>query len=314
MIFRTQLAWPDSNFTWLKPILGGWINDTGVYYASNPAMYTFERPFSIAAGTTSLTCNFGITTDDFIVSLELVRPDSSTIPLTIPASPAYTVSPAITNVISSPMAGTWKIRVVTNFFDTTAGLLVSGTITKSDQTIVCLPATKDAMLHQFTPTTNYGSNTLLRASRHTYTSGGGSGFYTTKVLHQFDLSSIPAGAVITSAIMKLHVNTNPSAIPYNYHYDLGGGTGNGASVRQVAGPWAENTVTWNTAPLLFLTPVTVPSLGNGSTADVVSNVTTMVQNMILTGINNGFEISLTDNSNYYQEPCIIMMLIIHYIF
>ena len=100
------------------PISGsnaGWINDTGVYYASNPAIYTFERPFSIAAGTTSLTCNFGITTDDFIVSLELVRPDSSTIPLTIPASPAYTVSPAITNVISSPMAGTWKIRVVTNF-------------------------------------------------------------------------------------------------------------------------------------------------------------------------------------------------------
>lgn len=29
MIFRTQLAWPDSNFTWLKPILGGWINETG---------------------------------------------------------------------------------------------------------------------------------------------------------------------------------------------------------------------------------------------------------------------------------------------
>ncbi|MBI3235651.1 MAG: cbb3-type cytochrome c oxidase subunit I [Bacteroidetes bacterium] len=29
MIFRAQLAWPDSNFTWLKPILGGWINETG---------------------------------------------------------------------------------------------------------------------------------------------------------------------------------------------------------------------------------------------------------------------------------------------
>ena len=167
-------------------------------------------------------------------------------------------------------------------------------------TTVCVPALKDAMLHEFTPTTNYGTNPLLRASRHTYSSGGGNGFYTTKVLHQFDLSSIPAGAIITSATMKLHVDTNPAAIPYDSHYDLGGGTGNGATVRQVATPWAENTVTWNTAPALLAPTVTVPSLGNGSTADVVSNVTAMVQNMVTSGINNGFEISLTDNSDYYH--------------
>jgi cytochrome c oxidase subunit 1 len=29
MIFRIQLAWPDADMTWIKPLLGGWINDSG---------------------------------------------------------------------------------------------------------------------------------------------------------------------------------------------------------------------------------------------------------------------------------------------
>ena len=165
---------------------------------------------------------------------------------------------------------------------------------------VCLPATQDAMIHEWVPTTNYGTNPLLSSSRWTYDAGGGSGFYTTKVLHQFDVSTLPVGAIITSAIMKLHVDVTAIAA-YNQHYDLGGGTGNGATVQQVGSAWSESAVTWLTAPTGFISSTTIPSMGNGSTADVIVDVTTMVQNMISTGINNGFMTSMTDNSDYYHS-------------
>jgi hypothetical protein len=275
------------------------INSFGDCCGNLPGIYTFERNFTVASGTTNFSCNFSIAYDDAFVSLELVRPDLSTVPLTVVPTTPYHLSVPITNVISSPMTGTWKIRAKVDFIDSIGFYLLSGKITMANQTIVCVPASKDTMLHEFVPTTNYGSNTVLQPSRWTYDSGGGSGFYSTKTLQQFDLSAIPSGAVITSAIMKLHVDT--TAPIYNQHRDLGGGTGNGVTINQVGSAWAENTVTWNTAPSLLASSITLPSLGNGSTADVVANVTTMVQNMITSGINNGFQISLTDNSDYYHS-------------
>ena len=165
---------------------------------------------------------------------------------------------------------------------------------------VCLPVTQDAMIHEWVPNTNYGTNNLLVASRWTYSSGGGSGFYTVKALHQFDLTSIPTGSTITSAFMKLHVDVTAIAA-YNQHYDLGGGTGNGATIEQIGSAWNEGTVTWNTAPSIMAGATSIPSLGNGSTADVVVDVTAMIQNMITTGVNNGFMTSMTDNSDYYHN-------------
>ena len=275
------------------------INSNGDCCANLPGIYTFERSFTVVSGTSNFSCNFSIAFDDDIVSLELVRPDLSTIPLTVVPTTTYHLSVPITNVISSPMAGTWKIRATINFIDSIAFYLLSGKITMANQTVVCLPASKDTIIHEFVPTTNYGSITILQPSRWTYDAGGGSGFYTTKTLQQFDLSAIPSGAVITSAIMKLHVDT--TAPVYNQHRDLGGGTGNGVTINQVGSTWAENTVTWNTAPTILASSVTLPSFGDGSTSDVVANVTTMVQNMILTGVNNGFQISQTDNSDYYHS-------------
>ena len=217
------------------------------------------------------------------------------------------ISPLPTNSING-ITGTWS-PIINNTSTTTytftpnsGQCATNATMTISiipTSTVVCLPASKDTIIHEFVPTTNYGSNTILQASRWTYDSSGGTGFYTTKTLQQFNLSSIPAGAVITSAVMKLHVDTVTS--PYNQHRDIGGGTGNSAIVNQVGSAWAENTVTWNTAPTILASSVAVPSLGNGSTADVVANVTAMVQNMITTGVNNGFQISLADNSDYYHS-------------
>jgi hypothetical protein len=170
---------------------------------------------------------------------------------------------------------------------------------QSTTTTTCLSASQDTFIHEFDPTTNYGSAMVIQPSRWTYSAGGGSGFFTTKVLNQFDLSTLPSGATITSAIMKLHVDVTDPV--YNQHRDLSGGTGNGATIQQIGTSWTESTVTWVSAPTSFLSSTTIPSLGNGSIADVVVDVTTMVQNMHSTGINNGFLISMTDNSDYYHS-------------
>ena len=169
----------------------------------------------------------------------------------------------------------------------------------SAPTTVCLPASQDALISEWGQNNNYGTWPNFSVNRWTYNANGGSGFYTTKVLHQFDLSTLPIGATITSAIMKLHVDV--TAAVYNQHRDLGGGTGNGATVEQVGSAWNESTVTWVTAPTSFLSSTSIPSLGDGSTSDVVVDVTTMVQNMLTTGINNGFQLSMTDNSDYYHS-------------
>lgn len=107
----------------------GWINCTGANCCTNlPGDYIFERPFTIAPGTVTFTCDFGITQDDSFIFAELVAPDASTIPLIVVPTSAYQLSLPITNFVTNPLAGTWKIRVKVNFFDVGAGFLTSGYI------------------------------------------------------------------------------------------------------------------------------------------------------------------------------------------
>ncbi len=83
----------------------------------------------------------------------------------------------------------------------------------------------DAYTNTASPTTNYGSKTLLDvdgATQITYI--------------QFNLGSIPAGAGISQATLKLYVNSVTTAGSLNVDY--------------VNGTWAENTITSNLAPAL----------------------------------------------------------------
>ena len=75
------------------------------------------------------------------------------------------------------------------------------------------------------PTTNYGANTLLEvngATQITYI--------------QFPLSSIPAGASVSQATLKLFINSVQSAGSFNVYY--------------VTGPWSESAITGELAPTL----------------------------------------------------------------
>lgn len=64
---------------------------------------------------------------------------------------------------------------------------------------------------------------------------------TARSLIDFDLSTIPAGAIITSASLSLYCNTNSA------YTQLQSGT-NASYIERVTSPWNESTVTWNTQP------------------------------------------------------------------
>ncbi|MGD0214595.1 MAG: DNRLRE domain-containing protein [Terriglobales bacterium] len=83
----------------------------------------------------------------------------------------------------------------------------------------------DSYTNSADPTTNYGAKTLLDvdgASQATYI--------------QFNLSSIPTGASISQATLKLYVNAVSTAGAFQ--------------VYSVNGAWAENTITYDLAPAL----------------------------------------------------------------
>ena len=85
--------------------------------------------------------------------------------------------------------------------------------------------TGDAYTNSATPTTNYGAKTLLdvdAASQISYI--------------QFDLSSIPAGASVSQATLKLYANSVTTAEGFNVDY--------------VNGSWSEGTIDYSNAPPL----------------------------------------------------------------
>lgn len=107
----------------------GWINPSPNQSEDTPGVYTFERSFSIDTCTATFACNFSVAWDDILVSLVLVRPDATTIPLTwVANSQPYFLSNPITNVINSPATGIWKIRAKVKYIDELGGFMLSGYI------------------------------------------------------------------------------------------------------------------------------------------------------------------------------------------
>jgi hypothetical protein len=83
----------------------------------------------------------------------------------------------------------------------------------------------DSYTNSADPTTNYGAGTLLSVD------GASIASYI-----QFPLSSIPSGATISAATLKLYVNTVTTAGSFNVDY--------------INGSWSETTLTYSAAPAL----------------------------------------------------------------
>jgi hypothetical protein len=115
-----------------------------------------------------------------------------------------------------------------------------------------------------------------------------------RALFKFDLSSIPAGATITSASLQLFADLNWSTSPTT------GGPNNAGYLSRVTSAWSENVVTWNSQPGITTTnQVTIP----GSTSAAQSytlNVTSLVQDMV-SSANYGFMLKMQDEFNYYKS-------------
>src|SRR6204780_2960087 len=111
------------------------------------------------------------------------------------------------------------------------------------------------------PTTNNGAKTLLDVDGATQI-----GYI------QFNLASIPAGASVSQATLKLYVNTVTTAGSFNVDY--------------VDGTWAEGTISHNLAPALGTTiAARVPITTADKNQFILIDVTPAVQAWI-TGTTN----------------------------
>jgi hypothetical protein len=122
--------------------------------------------------------------------------------------------------------------------------------------------------------------------------------YEGRSLMQFDVTAIPAGSTIVSALLDLYAdstsaNGNPGVPNF--------GNTNSANLMQVTAPWDKNTVTWNTQP--SATPVNQVLLGQ--TRGIIDyeriDVATFVQDWVNTpGQNYGMLMDMIA-SNYYNS-------------
>lgn len=140
---------------------------------------------------------------------------------------------------------------------------------------------------------NFGMNDDLTIGAWTV-SGNAS---TSRALLEFDLSSIPSNAVISSADLSLFYNPNPANGNIG-HSQLSGS--NAAWIQRITTPWSELAVTWPTAPSTTTQNQVALPASSTNTQDYPNiDVTALVQDMI----NNpnqsyGFMIKLQTESYY----------------
>jgi hypothetical protein len=99
------------------------------------------------------------------------------------------------------------------------------------QTDVTLFAVADATVKSWQPATNFGSDGTLDLSYNAI-----DGVQEAVFLVRFDLTSLPADAVIDAASLQLYLTAASGASPVQ------------VAVFYVTSAWAENTVTWNSFP------------------------------------------------------------------
>ena len=159
------------------------------------------------------------------------------------------------------------------------------------QTTVTLSPHKDALLSNQVQSgviyadRNFGTDKAIRA--WAWTSQGVA--FQNRSLIEFDLSSIPANAIIQGAKLIL----------YGLNHQGLNGKSNASYFQRVTGSWEENTVTWNNQP--SVTTLNQISLSHTSVAtqNDTLNITSHVQEMLINpNTNMGFMLRLQDEIYY----------------
>jgi hypothetical protein len=150
-----------------------------------------------------------------------------------------------------------------------------------------------AYVSDFYPTTHFaGSSDLVGVA---WTSSGTP--YVGRSYFKYDLSAVPANAVVISAHLSLYANPNPVQPA---HSTLSGS--NAAYIQQVTGNWDENLITWNNSPSSTnvgqaVLPMSTSMNSNYIQIDVTQMVNQMVSNP---STNYGFMLRL-QNETFYRS-------------
>ncbi len=169
---------------------------------------------------------------------------------------------------------------------------------------------KDTWILNNYPTTNLG--TSAEFNTFAWTCGGSP--CNSKALIEFDLSTIPSAAVISSATLSLYADVNSSN---GYAGTPTWGTDNDSYLSRVTSPWNEMSVTWNTTPTTTITDqVIIPQSTNTAqdypSIDVTAFAQFWAQNpsqnygmmieMIFSSAYNSLLFCSSDNANVAKRP------------
>lgn len=157
--------------------------------------------------------------------------------------------------------------------------------------------------------TNFGNEEYLHILAWTFNSGGCPQGRSRSLIKFAGLSTLPAGAIISSATMKLyHLPPTPALGVGNNYYPgspYGSNTNTGTAYlidRAPSGAWNETTVTWANMPDFepaFTAPIPVTTTQWNGSIDI--DVTNLVQEIVAGGgTDNGFYLKL-DTEAYYRS-------------
>jgi hypothetical protein len=173
-------------------------------------------------------------------------------------------------------------------------ICLSYCITNAQTTITLQPGSngKDASIWGVGTNDNFPD----RHSLHAYTWSNSGTLSVVRSLIEFDFSSIPSNATITSAELSLYFNPNDSFNFANHSGD------NVLYIQQALSAWTETGVTWNNQPTTTTAnQVIMPSAGT-STQDYLNiDVSAMVTDMFSSPSgNNGFLLRMENETSFYR--------------
>ena len=140
-------------------------------------------------------------------------------------------------------------------------------------------------------TTNISDPSAPEFGATAWTSGGTPA--TTRGLFQFDLSGLPAGATVTSAMLTLYSNPTPAN---GDQINANSGSNNTMLIQRITSAW-NSSVTWQSQPASAVSGQIVIPHTTQSRLDLNVDVTNLVKDMLQYG-NHGFLIKLQTESYY----------------
>ncbi len=111
---------------------------------------------------------------------------------------------------------------------------------------------------------------------------------TGRSLIKFNFCEMPAGTSILNANLSLKYANNEISTGFTEHT----GSNNTCKLSRVASNWSDSTVTWNTQPTIHEKGFVTFGGPNSTTENFIIPVTTLVNDIVQSGTNYGFQIAL----------------------